>query len=148
MSERSDTIYRLRRENPNWPAAEIARHVGCSRERVRQLLNRTGLPTKAMLPPPPDYGCCAGCGVKATAKRKGDFCLLCRRSRVTQLVCVNCKTQFTRKAYMEERSVRHGRRTGPFCGKRCHGFWLAVRYGITRENYQERVAKRRVITPP
>lgn len=50
MSTR-ETIQSLRAEDPEMSATVIAEQLGVSRERVRQLLNELGLPTKTAAPP-------------------------------------------------------------------------------------------------
>ena len=44
----SPEIERLRKEHPGWPPTIIAIKVGVSRQRVSQILERAGLPTKAV----------------------------------------------------------------------------------------------------
>ena len=42
-----DKVAHLRKTHPDWTLAKIAREVGVSKERVRQLLKMQGLPTVA-----------------------------------------------------------------------------------------------------
>ena len=43
-----DKIARLRMTHPGWTLARIGEEVGVTKERVRQLLKKQGLPTKSI----------------------------------------------------------------------------------------------------
>jgi len=62
------SIFTLREENPEWTLDAIGKEVGVTRERVRQILKKRGLPTKAKRTPK----LCAACNIRIEASRK--FC--------------------------------------------------------------------------
>jgi hypothetical protein len=45
-----DQVRQLRLTNPHWSLGDIAQETGISRERVRQLLEAEGLPTRRVTP--------------------------------------------------------------------------------------------------
>jgi len=76
-----DRIIALRTNYPNLPAVRMAEFLEVSRERVRQILKREGLPTRIK----PDYGSCKVCGNALETGRKAYCSIACRSSdcRVT-----------------------------------------------------------------
>ena len=54
-----DLVRQLRLEHPRITQIDLARRIGVTRERVRQILKRLGL--QAVVPPPPVPWTCAGC---------------------------------------------------------------------------------------
>ena len=76
-----DRIVALRTNYPNLPAVRMAEFLEVSRERVRQILKREGLPTRIK----PDYGSCKGCGNPLETGRKAYCSIACRSAdcRVT-----------------------------------------------------------------
>ena len=54
-------VIRLRKGNPCMTLKQIGDRVGVTRERVRQVLSRAGLPTRALVSPKLRYEC-PGCG--------------------------------------------------------------------------------------
>ena len=100
-------------------AARIARELGCSRERVRQIARQLGVTTK---PPLEEPQSCTGCG-KAMRYRKTRLCQSCRRKNVlVSLKCVNCGRTFERRRIHHEAYLRRTvtrKRRGPVCSSQC-----------------------------
>lgn len=118
--------------NPTQTLASIAKQVGVTRERVRQIIQREHL-TRSR-PPPVDHGACVDCGKrfprphkKNTRKkntRKKDTCNPCSVKRNTlTLICSVCDKPFTRRR-------EHNRsKSRVFCSKVCQGAWLGTTHG-------------------
>ncbi len=100
--------------------AEIARSLGCSRERVRQIATRAGVRVEAGRP---RFVKCADCGRKIAAANKLGLCRDCRHRRtLVTLTCIVCGKDFQRrrKDYNDFiRRVTIGERQGPRCNKTC-----------------------------
>jgi len=62
------SVFTLREENPEWTLDAIGKTVGVTRERVRQILKKKGLPTKARKTPK----LCVVCSMRVESSRK--FC--------------------------------------------------------------------------
>ncbi len=118
-------IKRLRVNNPCISASSIARRVGVSRERVRQILTDEGLSTRRYI----QKYVCAGCG-KITNNTR--FCSRkCRHEYYNpQVECYQCHKLFRRKAsqlYSPRQLHKYY-----FCSKHCQGVWLSKEYGWGR----------------
>jgi len=121
----TDKVAELRSKAPQMPAIEVARQVGVSRERVRQILVNLGLPTRFRLPPRR----CSICGTQIERDSLTGLCRACRHEscRVT-LVCDECGRQYkVRRSYATARQKRGCRHK--FCGLRCMGKWAGRHYG-------------------
>jgi len=80
------SVFTLRENYPEWTLDAIGKEIGVTRERVRQILKKRGLPTKAKRTPK----LCAVCSIRIETSRK--FCSTeCRKknSRITFL-CSFC----------------------------------------------------------
>jgi len=111
---------RGRTELPRGEAAEIARKLGCSRERVRQIMGVLGVRIAA---PPLALIDCAECGTLVKANKRG-LCADCRRRlSLVELTCIVCGKEFQRrrKDYNDfiRRVVARGKRYGPRCSRAC-----------------------------
>jgi len=99
--------------------AEIARRLGCSRERVRQIATKLGVRVK---PGQPKFAECSDCGRKIPRGRLR-LCADCRHRRtLVTLTCIVCGREFQRrrKDYNDFiRRVTLGERQGPRCSKAC-----------------------------
>jgi len=96
----SEKILELRKHNPELKAAEIARIIGLSRERVRQVLLSLELPTDLT---------------------RGEF-------GNVRLICDNCGKIFMRLGTMHRHRVKRGYRH-TYCSKRCLGQVIGRTYG-------------------
>jgi len=116
-------VKELRSIDPNKPASTIARQIGISRERVRQILIELNLPTKFQTPT-----LCSKCGKKLKwGKKPGGplFCKTCRsenyhNKHTTKIICPYCNRQFTRENSYIKRSLKLGQKF--FCSYSCRSF--------------------------
>ena len=118
-----EKIYQLRKKDPSIKAIEISRIIGCSRERVRQILLELNLPTHF----PKHKYYCIDCGkvVQKKAKRCRNCWLISCRNL---LICEVCKKKFYRKK-SDIRAAKIKNYQHIFCSKCCQGFWLGTNYG-------------------
>lgn len=141
VSPRTGIVIGLRITNPALTLNEIGENVHLSRERVRKILKKAGLPTKRKK-------FCALCGKErphATKKWfiKGKLRSLCAdcnslyqeradgriRNAWITLTCEYCKKHFERRCSV----VRHRKKRGQkhiFCGKKCFGAWAGKNSGF------------------
>ena len=115
-------VLSLRSQNPQLRATEIALQVGVSRERVRQILQKAGLPTSFISGPHR----CGSCGKTLTYNvRKFGMCMSClKASRHSQVyegfICEICGQPFERR--MAEVRVAQKRVLRiRWCSKACQG---------------------------
>jgi|TARA_Y100000310_G_scaffold162986_1_gene162918 hypothetical protein len=115
--ERREMVLRLRTINPEMKASHIAKEIGVTRERVRQILNMLGLPTRVGLLPV-EY--CLQCGKPRNRNR-----LFCSRacaweSKYIYLKCMGCGNDFKRREKLHAHNLRKGS-SYVFCSKSCFG---------------------------
>lgn len=91
-------VIRLRKRNPCMTLAQIGSRVGRTRERVRQILSRAGLPTRALVLPKLRYEC-PGCGRLLRGPNSG-----CRTCMMGTFVCDGCGKEFQRRV-AQQRSM-------------------------------------------
>ncbi|MCD6421954.1 DUF2116 family Zn-ribbon domain-containing protein [bacterium] len=120
--KRLEEVVLLRVTHPELSCAEIGRRVGLTRERVRQILSKFKLPTRAKREP---QGYCAFCGKPLYKKRK--FCSARCRSDYSKFCvvvckCANCGKLFKRKLSGMKYHRKHGGNL--FCSKKCTGAYL------------------------
>lgn len=127
----------LRKKYPCWTLQKIATKVNLSRERVRQILVREKLSTRAQK----QSLHCRYCGAEITYKnayaariKKNfvDLCSKCHRKYelLTMLECEECKVHFLRRTslvvYMfGVRNYQH-----VWCSKHCQGVWVGKNHGF------------------
>ena len=127
MLPQHEKIIDLRQKNPKMTLADIGRIVGLSRERVRQILVRHGLSTKAFRPKP----FCPLCG-KPSLRALKTSCLECKAKRKwVYLPCDHCGRAVKKSRLLRERQMKDPRYTNKrtFCNKACMGQWLGANYG-------------------
>ena len=143
LARRGKTFSRvlaLRLANPQLRMVEIASQIGVSRERVRQILKRAGLPTKFLFDPPQ----CKSCGQPLPGNiRKSGLCLRCliasRHPRVyTTFICEICGRPFERRMGEVKRAQEHGFRIR-WCSKACQGKALSKSAGWGRREESQPV---------
>jgi|GEM_PF-3096611 len=99
----ADKVVELRSQYPLMKAIEIAREIGISRERVRQILTVRGLPTTVALPPK----LCPACGHILPGENKGELCQQCLRNVQVTHVCFRCRREY-QCTLLESRRRRTG----------------------------------------
>ena len=116
------TVRDLRMGNPRMLAAEIAEQVGVSRERVRQILNSEGLPTRIA----PRLRPCKVCGNPITNNNAKYYCSMAclTKDHQVSLVCSICGKPFKIRTCDYEHRLRHKKTNLWFCSKVCQGKWL------------------------
>ena len=129
--------------------AEIARKIGISRERVRQLTIKHNI---TLSPKPHLYTTCTCCGTQcwesnrkpgflSEQSKKTSLCVSCyRKTLLISTICFICGkvTWFTGSRYLIQTQTRrvikgkvYERRTAPwFCSKRCQGKYTGIYYGF------------------
>ena len=111
---------RGRMELPRGEAARIARKLDCSRERVRQIMEKLGVRVEPSQAKVID---CSDCR-REIRINKGGICADClRRRSLVELTCIFCGKKFyrRRKDYNDflRRVPARGKRYGPQCSKAC-----------------------------
>ncbi len=86
----ADKVVELRSKYPSMKAVEIAKQVTVSRERVRQILKKRGLPTTVALPP----NLCRACGRLLNGHNQGELCRQCLKKVQVTLVCFQCGREY------------------------------------------------------
>jgi len=122
-AESVDKVAELRWQNPRMRASAIARQVGVSRERVRQILVQLRLPTRF----PIQSKLCRNCSVKIPRKNVSDLCRKCRQEEVT-LICDECGQQYSVLRSREKAKQKRGHKHR-FCSRECVGKWTGKHYG-------------------
>jgi predicted RNA-binding Zn-ribbon protein involved in translation (DUF1610 family) len=128
-----DSTERLLNVNPSLTYAEIARLLGVSRERIRQIAGRRRRHPRV----------CRVCGRLIKLLQNGvtqtaygeRFCPDCwsvekenrRKAHYVTFTCETCGSDFTRKAGVVRRQQKAGQRVR-WCSRRCHGKWLGAEY--------------------
>ena len=113
----------LRRQDPGRTQTSMAQELGCSKEWVRTLLIRLGLPTRAPTAP----RLCPTCDAPIRARGRKYCSQPCRPQQAHQtLECPRCHSTFTRRAG----TVPPGRVQPPYCSRACRGADLGDRYGF------------------
>ena len=123
-SKRTSQALALRSQNPQLRATEIASRTGVSRERVRQILKKAGLPTKFVSDP--GLYCCNSCGKRLAYRiNKFGLCLACLKASRHALVyktfiCEICGLPFERRMAEVRSAKKYGRRIR-WCARACQG---------------------------
>jgi hypothetical protein len=86
----ADKVVEMRSKYPLMKAVEIAKQVTVSRERVRQILKKHGLPTKFVLSP----NLCRYCGHLLDEGNKGRLCWDCRKKLQVTRICFRCGQEY------------------------------------------------------
>lgn len=108
---------------------QIAKEIGISRERVRQLLVKAGLPTSRE----------EVCSICNRPTLQGSLCHRHknpprRKAATITIICHTCKKERT----MLASDVRRSRKVPFFfCSKKCYGIWWGSTYGFKRKERGE-----------
>jgi hypothetical protein len=118
-TDRQWHIVCLRSANPEMKAADIAREIGISREGVRQILNKIGLPTKVGIAP---ILLCEFCKVENISRGNSKFCSrkCYAASKYIYLKCMDCGIDFKRREKLHATNLKRGQ-SYIFCGRSCFG---------------------------
>jgi len=140
-TDRQWQVVLLRRRYPEMKAASIAREIGITREAVRQILNKIGLPSKVGVIPPL---ICEYCKTECTSysRRNRRFCSreCYAASKYIYLKCMSCDNDFKRREKLHATNLRRGQ-TFIFCGRSCFGRYFGVRNIGVRSQETIRVLK-------
>jgi len=121
-------VKELRVTNHFMTMAEIARVVGITRQRVFQVLQEEGLPTKHLVRPVKKYQYnCLVCGKISTNKFCSKECE--KQWRQIPIVCTKCGRIFFRSTTQLLHNYRTHNRS-LFCSKDCAGKWIGEHYGF------------------
>ena len=115
-------IVRLRKRNPCMTLKQIGDKVARSKERVRQILSRAGLPTRGLVQPKLRYEC-PGCGRLLRGPTSS-----CPTCRMGTFVCENCGNEFQRGVAVQRSLFKRGQKR-LFCTKKCVGRFAGTHYG-------------------
>ncbi len=125
-----DKVVALREAHPNMRAIEMAKTLGVTRERVRQILFRAGLPTQTLRNPRP-MPTCGKCGLKIARVNKSGLCIRCKVTAVPtqQFSCAYCGAPIYERLCPGHKNIILAKKVH-FCDKRCQGKWVAENYGF------------------
>ena len=126
-----DSTARMLAVNPSLTYAEIARLLGVSRERIRQVAGKGRLQPRV----------CRTCGKQIKVLRNGvtqaayrqRYCRDCwnaekeqrRSARDFDFICETCGIRFSRKVGIVRRQRKAGQQIR-WCSRQCHGKWLGA----------------------
>ncbi len=112
----AERVWAIREGNPRALAVNIAKEVGVSRERVRQILVRFDLPTRILKEP---TNWCCFC-VKPIPKAKLYCSRYCHeRGHKVQVVCRACGVEFTLRLSVYHVRSRRSKAGGLWCSRAC-----------------------------
>lgn len=117
METTAEKVRALRQQNPSMPTHLIAEKVGRSRERIRQLLVKLGLPTDLRQRV---WDICPVCGGKK--RREAKLCWKCyKESCWVKVPCYRCGMLIEiGKGALKTRRKRYSR---TFCSYKCRALW-------------------------
>ena len=144
-SRESDTRQRvkeLRMSNMFMRMSAIARLIGISRQRVFQILQEEGLPTKHLVKPVnKDQYSCLVCGKISTHKFCSDECQ--KKWQQIPVVCTRCGKLFFRNVHRFLANYRDHSST-LFCSRNCQSRWIGEHYGFkSYPNHSGSMVKRK-----
>lgn len=127
MSSRAQ-ILTMVSKNSSLRPVEIARELGISRERVRQIMMKLGLTTRQPRMP---KKLCPTCSAPIYRQNKMHCSRQCQvDSKYITLVCNECDSTFQRRKVVYARNITRGYRH-TWCSKECQGKYLSS-YGKGR----------------
>jgi len=127
-SNTREQVKKLRISNLFMSMSAIARLIGISRQRVFQILQEEGLPTKHLVKPVnKDQYSCLVCGKISTNK----FCSNECKTQWHQIpvVCTRCGKLFFRNVHRFLANYRDHSDT-VFCSRNCQSRWIGEYYGF------------------
>ena len=132
MSIDKNSVIACKKGNPLFTCQRIAEQFGCTREYVRQILNKAGLPTSLRLP----KSLCPQCG--EPKRRQANLCPACsHKKHWVILQCTGCGQTFERRKSNYKRNTMEYQHSSTFsysgkvfCNRSCFGRWLGSNYGV------------------
>lgn len=109
--------------------SEIAKKVGVSRQRVYQILQKDGFPTKHQHYVRKNLYECPVCGTTSEHKFCSDACK--NKWQQIPVICSRCGKLFSRNRRVLLRNYRRHSRA-LFCSRYCIGMWLAENYSSNK----------------
>ena len=123
-----ERVCQLRFNDIYMTMSEIARLVGISRQRVFQILQENGLPTKHLVRQINKYRYnCPVCGKISINKFCSDECK--KQWQQIPVVCTKCGKLFFRDIHKFLYNYRDHNET-IFCGRNCQSKWIGEHYGF------------------
>jgi len=121
-------VKELRMSNLSMTMSEIARLMGISRQRVFQILQENGLPTKHLVRQINNYRYnCPVCGKISINKFCSDECK--KQWQQIPVVCTRCGKLFFRDIHKFLYNYRDHNGT-IFCSRNCQSKWIGEHYGF------------------
>ncbi len=137
LSKTDHIVIDQRIHNPCATLEAIGKEADVCRERVRQILNKYNMPTKAIFIPKHGLWQCVNCGKSFAGKNESQNKLYCsRRCRGIHnrlvLECPICSKQFLRRKTVLMRQMKDRKYVtkSVFCSRHCFGLWLAANHGF------------------
>ena len=126
--ETRERVRELREYNLFMSMSEIGRSIGISRQRVFQILQEEGLPTKHLVKPVnKDQYSCLVCGKISTNKFCSNECQ--KQYRQIPIVCTRCGKLFFRDVHQFLANYRDHSDI-VFCSRNCQSRWIGAHYGF------------------
>ena len=127
-SNTREQVKKLRISNLFMSMSAIARVIGISRQRVFQILQEEGLPTKHLVKPVnKDQYSCLACGKISPNKYCSNECQ--KQWRQIPIVCTRCGKLFFRDVHQLLANYRDHSDT-IFCSRNCQSRWIGAHYGF------------------
>jgi DNA-binding phage protein len=129
-------VIALRRQYPAMTLSQIGIQVGITRERVRQMLKRHGLPTKSTISRVFPIFVCRTCGFETTVRHtltRDGVCREClQRRRVTTLSCAWDGKPFQRRTDRIRARAKNPAYTSDrfFCSREHQGQYIGRHFGF------------------
>ena len=148
-----ENVLKLRQEDPGRSASDMAREIGCSRERVRQILKTLNLPTTSAEFRRKYYCENPKCGKELsgsgrTTRRHCSRKCYSDASRV-DVVCAECGIVKSVINSQYKYKIAHGQKVW-YCSRTCLGTWLGREHGrgvqyVREQNVKEGFSWKRIL---
>ena len=136
-----ESVIELRQVDPNRSASDMARVIGCSRERVRQILKSLDLPTTSGAYRVQYFCQNRECGREMTGSGRTTrkYCDKTCHSKAcrTKVICAECGTAKFVTNSQYKYKMAHGQKVW-YCGRACLGKWLGREHGSGVQYAQRR----------
>lgn len=131
MATVREQVIAIREQDSQVRQVDMAREIGCSRERVRQVLDSLGMVSIPQKPP----SICKHCQNEISAEVNRKFCNAeCRKAySIRHLRCSECGVEYIVSKTVFNASIRRGYKLN-FCGRACLGKHAGKKYGWGRNS--------------